>query len=397
MFKLLEDLSADKRYIFNFVQKQGPVTKQHIQTESNMKLTTLNRIINDLLTKKVLVEASIGESTGGRKPVLYDVNSKLFYLVGLDISRTYSQIVLTNLKLQVIKSYRFNLDESYSPEKAIKEIAEAILQFFEDLKITKEQIVGVGVGTVGPLDRENGIMLNPINFQGGCWKNVKIKEILERYLGLTVILDNGANTAVLGEYFYGDGKGFKNIAYINCGVGIRNAMITSGRIIRTFDEREDVFGHMIIDIDGEPCDCGNYGCLDCYSSINSILRKFKGELKKGKASSIKKSIKDIGFKDLLSAADLGDTVAVDVITDAALVFATALVNYINLLAPNLIILSGPVIYNSELFYRLSVETIIKKIDTQRMNIRFSKAGAFKELAMAIGASAMVLEKSLGQI
>jgi predicted NBD/HSP70 family sugar kinase len=397
MIKILKELQQDRKEIFNLIQKKGQLSKQSIQLLTNLKLTTLNRIINDLLSKELIVEDSIGESTGGRKPTLYNVNSTKFYIIGIDISRTYTEIVVTNLRMQILKESRFLMEESYSSKHILEHIAESTNSLLNELMINKDQILGIGVSAVGPLDREKGVLLNPINFEGENWSNISIKEELENIFNLPVTIDNGANSAVVAEYFYGSGKGLDNIVYINCGIGIRTGVITSGRIIRSINDREDAFGHMIIDIEGKSCYCGNYGCVESYASIPSIVKDFKGELKIGNESLINKSMDKITYLDVFDAADKGDIAAKAVMTDSALVFGTALANYINLLNPQLIILSGPTVYKSEIFYKVAAETALKKINSRGANIKFSKGGCFKEYAMAIGAAAMVVEASLTSV
>jgi predicted NBD/HSP70 family sugar kinase len=110
--------------------------------------------------------------------------------------------------------------------------------------------------------------------------------MIEDATGMSVIIDNGANMAALAEYIYGEGKGSDNLAYINCGMGIRTGSISSGTVVRTINGTEDAFGHMVIDVDGELCSCGNYGCVECYSSIPAIVGKFARELKKGRVTAV---------------------------------------------------------------------------------------------------------------
>lgn len=394
MIKTFEELKQDRKEIFNLIQKKGPLSKQGIQQLTNLKLTTLNRIINDLLSSELIVEEALGESTGGRKPTLYNVNSTNFYIIGIDISRTYTQIVVTNLRMQILKENRFFMEEKYSPRQVLEYITDITGRLLSELKINKQQILGIGVSAVGPLDRDTGILLNSINFEGDNWRNISIKKELVNLFKLPVIIDNGANSAVLAEYFYGSGKSLENIAYINCGVGIRTGVITSGRIVRSINDRDDAFGHMIIDIDGKACYCGNYGCVESYASIPSIVNDYKGKLERGNVSLINKRLDEITYLDVFDEADKGDAYAKGVMLDSALVFGSALTNYINLLNPQLIILSGPTVYKSEIFYKVSTETALKKINSASTNIKFSKGGCFKEYAMAVGAAAMIVEASI---
>ena len=104
------------------------------------------------------------ESTGGRKPVLYAVNPKKYYVVGIDISRTLTQAVLTNLKMEPVEKYRFEMHQESNPERTVQLIQNWFADVSQKLKSTNGIIIGIGLGTVGPLDRSNGIILNPANF-----------------------------------------------------------------------------------------------------------------------------------------------------------------------------------------------------------------------------------------
>ena len=391
----IASLSEEQKSIFSIIQKKGPITKSDLLTLTGMKLTTLNRLMQPIEESTLIVENGIGESSGGRKPTLYNVNPKHFYLLGIDISRTYTQVILTNLKLDIIYEEQFEMNESFTPEKAVQKISDIFHTSLDSTKIGVENVLGVGLGTVGPLDRSKGIMINPYHFASDGWSNVPIRDMLFKELGLPVFIDNGANTAVLSEFLFGDGKSFRNIAYFNCGIGIRTGAISSGTIIRTINDAEDAFGHMVIDVDGESCYCGNYGCVECYSSIHSIVSNFISAKKKGRTTSVNKPMDEINYMDILNAADSSDDLAKEIITAAAVAFGTGLINYISLLNPGLVILSGPIISHSDLFYRVSTETVTKKIYLKGKNkVIFRKGGYFCDCAISIGASALVVESYL---
>ncbi len=391
-FDIFETLDKDSKKIFNIIQKKSPLTKGRISLMTKIPLTTLNRIIQPLEQYEIIVEANVGESTGGRKPVLFDVNPGKYYIIGIDISRTYTKIVITNLKMDIINKLYFLMDESCTPGKTVEKISNYITGMTFKNNIGKESIINIGLGTVGPLDMKSGTMTWPRDFKAPGWTNVPIKKMLESKLKGQVIVENGANSAALAEYFYGLGKGFENIAYFNCGVGIRSGTIASGRLIRNINNAEDSFGHMVIDVDGELCGCGNYGCIECYSSINSIRDKFLSLLKKGRKSTILKPIEEINYTDICTAAEEGDDLSKEVIMNSAVIFGTGLANYINLLNPNLIILSGPLIKNSKLFYDVCTNTASNKYySREEGEVVFKRGGYFGDDAIAIGAAAMAME------
>lgn len=392
---IFKNMSLEAKKILSILQKNEPMTKSKLIEITQMKLTTLNRIMNPLEKDKIIMEFSLGESTGGRKPALYDVDNRKYGLIGIDISRMYTQVVFTDLKMNLLYKQRFDMNSSFSPEKTVDKIKEICKEAVEFKNIKGRNILGVGLGTVGPLDMKAGIMKSPANFTAEGWTGVPLKEMLEKSLGLKVYMDNGANVAALVEYLFGCGRGFKNIAYFNCGIGIRTAAMSEGNIIRTINDAEDAFGHMVINVDGEKCNCGNFGCIECYASIASITKKFKAEIKKGRKTKIQKQIEDIDYIDICAAAEVGDAISIEVIKAAAEVFGTGLANFVNLLNTELVVLSGPLVMQSDLFYKVSIEVADKKYYLNKGGrVFFNRGGHFKENVISIGAAAIFIENLL---
>lgn len=189
-FELLNDRC---KYILRIIQENGPIAKSELINITKIKLTTLNRELKILLNEKIIIESHIGESTGGRKPSLYDLNKDEFYIIGIDISRTYTKIIITNLKLKIIEERI--LSHEYNIETISKKIPDSIIDVCMKLQIQNSSIVGIGIGIVGGFDV------------------TVLKEALNKELNTRICIDNGANAAVIGEYHFGMGKGKKNMAY----------------------------------------------------------------------------------------------------------------------------------------------------------------------------------------
>ncbi|MDF2675195.1 MAG: Glucokinase [Clostridiales bacterium] len=389
------NFSIHSKLLLSLIQKRGPIAKNELFLIANMTLSTLQRSIKPLIDEELIIESAIGESTGGRKPTLYDINPEKFYIIGIDISRTYIRLIVTNLNLSSIFA------EKVLPISAPKEsaglISDTIIEVLTHLSIPKPNVIGVGIGTVGPLDREKGLILNPRNFPSEEWINFPIKAEIQQKLDLPVFIDNGANSAVLAEHLFGAGKAFQSVAYFNLGIGIRTGVLSSGTLIRTAADSEDSFGHMVIDMDGDKCSCGNYGCVECYCSIDVIKNNFVSKVKMGRNLNSTKSIDEITYIDICEMADNGDELAKEVITNSASVFGLALANYINLLNPELVILSGPLINYSSLFYNVAAKAASKRFYLKdRSKIIFSRGGKFQTNSMALGSAAMVIEELLSK-
>ena len=137
-------ISKQAKYILKLLQNRGPVTKNIIIELTKMKLSTLNRVMQPLIDDSLIIESEVGSSTGGRKPVLYDINPKGYYVVGIDISRTYIQIVITNMKMEIIMQQLFT--QCYSPQITVKLVSESINSMLGQLSISKSFVLGIGVG-----------------------------------------------------------------------------------------------------------------------------------------------------------------------------------------------------------------------------------------------------------
>ncbi len=388
---LLSDLPIESKKIFSLILHDQALTKAALSELSGLKLTSLSRMMQPLEELKLLVRSEIGESTGGRKPVLFDVDTSKYYLLGIDISRTYTQVIITNLKMQPLKKYRFEMNSESTPKLTLSIILSWIKEVQEKVIKQNGKIIGMGVGTVGPLDRSSGVVLNPENFEAPGWENIPLKSIFEKRLEIPVVIDNGANAAVLAETYYGIGKGIRNVIYINCGVGIRTGLISSGVFVRNINDSEDAFAHMMINVNGDRCSCGNRGCIETYSSIFSIIEKFR-ELKQEAAEEVNEKF---SYIDICRAAELNDPHALKVIQDGAVIMGDGLANLIKLLNPGIVILSGPLIKHSRLFYDICTKTALERSRTHgKDKIFFSNGGFFNDNAISIGAAAMVLESFL---
>lgn len=371
---VIDSLNYKQKTVFDIIQKNGPLTKNQVIDLTNMKLSTLNRILQVLIDEKMIIETSTAESTGGRKPVLLDVNPEGFYIIGIDVSRTYVRVVITNIKLK-IKAEK-NLKDLFGlacmNEVILKEVHETVIE----AGISKNSIIGAGISAV--FNDDNMELLSK-------W----IKEAFD----VPVYIENGANAAAIAEYYYGSGKNKENMVYINCGVGIRTGVISGGRLINSAYFDEDAFGHMTVDIDGERCWCGNYGCVESYASISRIAKRFISEIKKGKAVFINKELENIDYIDVCRMAEEENRIAMDIIMDAAVHFGVGLANYIRLFDPQLIILSGPLIKHSHIFYEACRETALEKSNL-KYDVDFEREGYFHDKSMAVGAAAVVIEKML---
>nr|WP_320024920.1 ROK family protein [uncultured Acetobacterium sp.] len=370
-YKNLETLNNRCKYIFNTIQKYGPLTKNQLFDQTQIKLTTLNRDIKTLVNRNLIGEAATAESTGGRKPALYDVNPSGFYLIGIDISRTYTQVIIANLKYKVVAEEK--IEDAYQVEDVITSLPAIISDLLRRAEIEKPMIVGIGIGIVLSFDTNE----------------LYVK--LSKEYGVPITIDNGANAAVIGEHLIGFGSDIKNIAYIHCGVGIRTGVISTNLLIRPNDPSEDALGHMIVDKNGDLCSCGNHGCVETCVSIAKLTQNYLKQVGPAETALFNKDLNKITYRDVCHLAKNNNPIARDLIIESALYFGIGLSNFIRFLNPQLIILSGPLIHHSQLFYDQCTKIALETCHIKDNELRFIKGGYFKEYSISIGAAVMVMQ------
>ncbi|MBK1811983.1 ROK family protein [Clostridium sp. YIM B02505] len=381
-YNALNNLDIRSVELLKIIQRNGPITKSKLEDVTKLKKSTLNRELEFLCESMLITEILAEESTGGRKPSLFEVNDNRHYVIGVDISRTYIQIIVTNLKMVILEEATIFGD--YSAEEQEKIVIENIKNLLSKANISVSNVIGIGMGVVVQIHEKEEAN-----------KNNELKKAIAEDLGLPVFIDNGANTALIGEYNFGVGKGKHSLLYIHCGVGVRSAVISNVNIVRTINNSEDAFGHMTVEIGGELCTCGNYGCVESYTSISRITEKFINEVKKGKMTKLEKTIEEVDYIDICNLADIGDETAKNIIADAAIYFGTGLANFIKILAPQMIILSGPLVEHSKLFYESSKSVALKKCYSANSNsIEFCRGGFFENKSIAIGAAYLAFDETL---
>ncbi len=364
-FETIKLLDIRTKNILNIIQKDGPLTKNEILSKSKLKLTTLNRDMAILEKLKLITSASIADSTGGRKPTMYDVVRDDYYLIGIDVSRTYTHIILTNLKFEPQIEERIQSD-SYNMDESISDLPKLILDLLKSKLLSMNKIVGLGVGVVHGVDR------------------VKLKNQLETIIGLPAFLDNGANAAVICEHHIGSGRGKQNVAYIHCGVGIRTGVISSGVLIRSINDSEDALGHMIIESNNHNQEIVQ-ASLETFVSINSISDRYNQMQRKETTSKRERSLT---FMEICNKAESGEPLAKQIILEAAHYFSIGLTNFIRLLNPQLVILSGPLIQHSPTFFSESTRLSEINLSTLKSELSINNGGSFTMNSIAMGSAVM---------
>lgn len=388
--------SRNIKLVYRFIHRYGPTTKAYLIEQTKLKQTTMVRILDEMIEYNLIQINGYDESSGGRPPALYEINPTHNYIVGVDLSRTHTKIMLVDLSFTCIDQLSFVMTKEHTPLVTINLIKQKIVELFHRNHIWENQILGIGIGSVGPLDREKGVIVEPELFAAPGWSKVSIVEELEKSFPLKILLENGANTAALGEY-YQSSISYRNILYCISGIGLRCGVLTNGHFVQNKTGDASAFGHMIINVKDEVSHSNipENRTLSSYISLDAILEETKKRVI-NKEDTILLELADgklntSTIEHLLLGLKQGDQLIQDVIMKSAYYYGIGLANMVNVIHPEQVILSSQLIYELPQYYEEIIETAKEHIySLDKLDVSFGK-GDLEEDAVAIGASILIFD------
>ncbi len=219
----------------------------------------------------------------------------------------------------------------------IGDLIESALQVSERLGLP---VGGIGVGLPGPVNPDTGIVDSPPNLPG--WQQVPLRDLLAERFPLPVYVNNDANSAALGEWLYGAGRGYTHMVYVTISTGIGAGVVSNGILLTGASGGAAEIGHMCIQADqGELCACGRQGCFEAYASGKAMVRFAKQRLSQvGAGSSLLHSYDQVTPKEIAQTALAGDRVAEEVLQRVRRYLAVGLANTLTLYDPEILIIGG---------------------------------------------------------
>ena len=236
-------------------------------------------------------------------------------------------------------------------ERIARMVEDVIAQTISETGAERGDFLGVGIGSPGPLDRERGIVIVTPNLG---WTDFPLRDEVSKRVNLQATLDNDANCATLGEWWAGAARGGRNVVGLTIGTGIGGGLILDGKLYHGASDAAGEIGHTTIDSTGRRCKCGNYGCLEAYTSGPAIAERAR-EAIRGDGDSMLPGMVDgdvtkITAQTVYEAAKRGDTVAREVVRDTAHFLGVGISNLINIFNPDTVVVAGGVTQAGDLLF-----------------------------------------------
>ncbi|WP_318615877.1 ROK family transcriptional regulator [Sporosarcina sp. YIM B06819] len=370
----------NKEIVLQAIIKLAPLSRAEIAQQSGLNKATVSSLVSELIDEELIYESGIGESSGGRRPVILLFNEQAGYSLGVDIGVNYTLGVVTDLVGNVIYEVNQTVDTNLSSDQQIQLVIDTVHILIKHVPESRYGVIGIGIGVPGIVDNEGKVLLAP-NLK---WKDVDLLKILEAEFDYPILVENEANAGAYGEKRFGAGQKSNNLIYISAGIGIGVGIILNGELYRGINGFSGESGHMTIVKNGRKCNCGSSGCWEAYASEHALLKQAK-EID---------HLSEVSLGQLIELANNNDKDALKLFQEIGCNMSTGITNLIKTFNPQLIII-GNRLAKAEKWIKQPIITTAKqellpfhKVD---MNITFSELSSY---SAALGVSAFTIEEFL---
>lgn len=374
--------ALNRSTVLNSIKTHGPIGRAQVARLTGLSPASITNLTAELLAMGLVMETEPGESSGGRRPILLELNPGGGFVIGIKLTEERVIAAITDLFAEVLAKREDPLG-SQEPDQVVARIADTTTALLKNTKIPKKKLLGVGVGMAGVVDAVSGVSRQQPFFH---WRDVPLGKMLTERLGVMTLVDNDVNTLTLAEQLYGAGQGVEDFLTVTIGRGVGLGIVAGGEVYRGARGGGGEFGHTVVEVNGPSCNCGKRGCLEAYVAEYSLLREAARMAERGEMSAID------GIDDLIRLGKGGDPAAQRIFANAGEVLGRGVANLINLFNPTLILISGEGVRIGDLMFdamRATVETHTMpalRVDTE---IRIDPWG---DDAWVAGAASLVLRE-----
>ncbi|HEN8948206.1 TPA: ROK family glucokinase [Streptococcus agalactiae] len=278
-------------------------------------------------------------------------------LLGIDLGGTTIKFGILTLEGEVQEKWAIETNTLENGRHVVSDIVESLKHRLSLYGLTKDDFLGIGMGSPGAVDRTSKTVTGAFNLN---WADTQeVGSVIEKEVGIPFFIDNDANVAALGERWVGAGANNPDVVFVTLGTGVGGGVIADGNLIHGVAGAGGEIGHMIVDPEnGFMCTCGNKGCLETVASATGVVRVARQLAEQYEGSSAIKAAIDNGdtvtSKDIFIAAEDGDKFANSVVERVSRYLGLAAANISNILNPDSVVIGGGVSAAGE-FLRSRVE------------------------------------------
>ncbi len=367
--------------ILRVLRSQPGLCRADIARICGLTPPTVSRLIGFMIDRGLIKEKKHKTDRIGRRPIGLYFNGGGYYIVGLSLTQNEVKGILTDLNGKIVKEDKISINGKTFGKNDLSKVVKLVKSLIK--RRGKRNIIGVGFASPGIVSTDDGTVVNVPHFPK--FKNVPVKSVFEKELLLRTVVANDASAEAVAEQYFGKGEGVSDFVLLHAGDGIGMGIVLNGELYSGNFGVSGEVGHISIDIkNGKKCECGNRGCVELYSGLDALLNDASALLKK-KVQSI---------DDLTKLAGKKNKKLLSLLKERGELLGYAMVNVVNLLAPQKIIVTGELSALYEEFVK-PMKEVVDKYSFYGVGKEISlELSEIKENSVPFAAAAMVLREFL---
>ena len=392
--------------VLNCLRLEGPLSRAELARRTGLNRSTISSIVVDLLDSHLIRETELQKGEVGRPGMSLEIDPDGGCAVGIEIGVGILSVLLADLVAHTIWEQRVPVDPARG-QTAIIDQAEALVQAALDVAAAQgRRVFGIGLGIHGLVDATRGELRFAPNLK---WRHVPLRQQWEARFGLPVFVENDANAAAMGEYYFGIARHIGDFIYLSTAVtGLGGGIVMNGQLYRGSSGYAGEIGHLTLDPHGELCGCGKRGCWETFLDIRRIIAHARAALADGcgaaepgdspaQAVSLLCAMtagrpERLTFDQIVTAARDGDDLALDALRHVAEALGAGIANLANIFNPRLVVVGGFFAPFCDLLIPMMQETLrVHTLDEPFAILQVVASAHPVGVACPIGAVALVLD------
>ena len=388
----------NRSLVLNTLRLHAPISRAQVANYTGLTRGTVSNIVNVLIEDGLVFEDKLEDSKIGRPSILLGLRPDGGAVIGVEIGVNFISVLLTNFVAETLWEIRVATSLSQSQTEIISETEKLIDQALTIAKKNDLRPLGIGVGLPGLVNAHQGNLILAPNLH---WQNLPLRLIWNQRFHLPVYVENEANLATLGEYYFGVARNVDNFISLTSDIGLGGGIMIDGRLFRGGHGYGGEIGHIQRDPQGEECGCGRIGCWETQVGPRAVLQRVKKEFQVHHDQSLLDAcsgdLNNLTFEIVVQLASNGDVICRKAIEEVAVNLGVGIADLVNIFNPNLVVIGGTFISAKNIMQSIIEKTIISNAlqpSTDNLQIKFSERSTE---ACVLGAVAVVLDDILREM